>query len=252
MDRWKGQYNNAQLVIRKHRAFLRTQVLIPDVPRTSPQSFLGIDLGVVNTAVCSDNSFFHSKKLRAVKGSYQFLKRKLQHTGTRSAHRKLQRLSGRERRFVLDTNHCISKAIANKPYGCFVMEMLTYIRRRGKCKKFNKKLGGWSFAELRRFIEYKAEPLGKCVIYVNPHHTSQRCSRCGYTNKKNRVGSTFRCLRCSFTLHADLNASRNIGVLGKSEYLRLHVNQPIVAPGEAVPTGAVDGSCKPAPSGSGS
>ena len=153
MDRWKGQYSNAQLVIRRHRAFLYVQALIPDVPRITPQSFLGIDLGIVNTAVCSYNPFFNSKKLRAVKGRYEFLKRRLQHTGTRSAHRKLQRLSGREGRFVLDTNHVISKAIVSKPYDCFVTEKLTHIRRR-KGRRFNRKLGIWSFAELQRFIQY--------------------------------------------------------------------------------------------------
>ncbi|MDH5771168.1 MAG: transposase, partial [Candidatus Bathyarchaeota archaeon] len=50
---------------------------------------------------------------------------------------------------------------------------------------------------------------------------------------------------CGFSLNADLNASRNIETLGKSEYLRLCVNQPIVASGETLPTGNADGSCKP-------
>ena len=69
---------------------------------------------------------------------------------------------------------------------------------------------------------------------------------------------SFRCKECGFTLHADLNASRNIGVLGKAEYLRLcanvngNVNQPIVAPDEPMPTGVVDGSYKPFPLGRGS
>ncbi|MHB1471472.1 MAG: zinc ribbon domain-containing protein [Thermoplasmataceae archaeon] len=40
-------------------------------------------------------------------------------------------------------------------------------------------------------------------------------------NKNNRKGSTFHCLNCNFELNADLNAARNIGILGKSEYFRL-------------------------------
>lgn len=55
----------------------------------------------------------------------------------------------------------------------------------------------------------------------------------------------FHCVVCGFALNADLNAARNIGALGKSEYLRLFVNEPIVALGEASPVGVVDGSCKP-------
>jgi hypothetical protein len=46
-------------------------------------------------------------------------------------------------------------------------------------------------------------------------------------------------------LNADLNAGRSIGVHGKSEYLRLFVNEPYAASNEAVPAGAVYGSCKP-------
>jgi transposase len=109
MDRWKGEYTNAQLVIRGNNAFLNVKVKMPDAAVKAVGKVLGIDRGILNVAVCSDNTFFDSKRLRAVKGRYQFLKCKLQHVGTRSAHRKLQRLSGRERRFVLNTNHCISR-----------------------------------------------------------------------------------------------------------------------------------------------
>jgi hypothetical protein len=41
-----------------------------------------------------------------------------------------------------------------------------------------------------------------------------------------------------------LNASGNIGVLGKSEYVRLFVNEPMVAENESLLTGIVDFSCK--------
>ena len=60
-----------------------------------------------------------------------------------------------------------------------------------------------------------------------------------------RLGLGFRCGNCGFSLNADLNASRNIGVLGMSEYLRLFVNEPNAASNETVPTGKVDGSYKP-------
>ena len=247
MDRLKGEYTSAQLTIKGNKAFLYVQVKMPDVPPTPVKEpkVLGIDRGIVNVAVCSDNTFFNSKHLRAVKGRYQYLRRKLQHLGTRSAKRKLKRLSGRERRFVLDINHRISKAIVNKPYDVFAMEKLLYIRNQNRGKRFNKRLGDWSFAQLQRFIQYKVEQLHKSVVFINPCHTSQTCSRCGYTTRTNRKGLIFHCERCGFTLHADLNASRNIGALGKSKYLRLSVNQPIVAPDDAIATAMVDDSYKP-------
>ena len=245
MDTWKGEYTNAQLVIRRNKIFLNVQVKLPDTPLKVTGKVLGIDRGILNVAVCSDNTFFDSKHLRAVKGRYRLLRRRLQHVGTRSAHRKLQVLSGRERRFVLNTNHCISKTIVNKSFDVFALEKLGISKKKKSGKHFNRKLGGWSFAELQLFIQYKAEAKSKCVVLVNPKHTSQRCSKCGFVDKRNRSGLGFRCGNCGFSLNADLNASRNIGVLGKSEYLRFFVNEPNVASSEASPTDVADGSYKP-------
>ncbi|MGC8585449.1 MAG: transposase, partial [Thermoplasmata archaeon] len=87
---------------------------------------LGIDRGIKNIAVLSNNIFFNSKHLREVKGRYQYLKRRLQHLGTRSAKRKLRKISGRERRFVRDVNHVISKKIVSLPYDIFALKSLKY------------------------------------------------------------------------------------------------------------------------------
>jgi len=245
MDKWRGEYTNAQLIVRRNRVFLNVQVKLPDSPSKVTGKVLGIDRGILNVAVCSDNTFFNSKRLRAVKGRYQFLKRRLQYVGTRSAHRKLRELSGRERRFVLNTNHCISKAIVNKPFDVFALEKLEIRKKKKNGKRFNRKLGLWSYGELQRFIGYKAEAQGKIMVFANPRHTSQRCSRCGFVHRWNRHGLGFRCGNCGFSLNADLNAARNIEVLGKSEYLRLFVNEPIVASCETLPKGIADDSYKP-------
>jgi len=245
LDTWKGQYTNAQLVIRKRGVFLNVQVNISDVKLVATGKVLGIDRGILNVVVCSDNTFFDSKHLRAVKGRYRHNRRCLQHVGTRSAHRKLQRLSGRERRFVLNTNHCISKTIVNNTFDVFALEKLRIARKKNYGKRFNSLLGSWSPSELSFFIAYKAENLGKVVIEVDPRYTSQRCSKCGFIHKWNRKGLRFRCGNCGFMLNADLNASRNIGVLGKSEYVRLFVNEPMVVENESLLTGIVDSSYKP-------
>jgi len=244
LDTWRGEYTNAQLVIRNNKAFLNVQVRLSDVPSKVAGKVLGIDRGILNIAVCSDNTFFDSRHLRAVKGRYRYLRRRLQHVGTRSAHRKLQRLSGRERRFCADVNHYISKVIINKPFDVFALEKLKINREKKNGKRFNRLLGSWSPNELQKFIVYKAETKGKICVEVNPRHTSQRCSRCGFVHRWNRHGLRFRCGNCGFELNADLNAGRNIEVLGKSEYLRLSVNEPKVASNEASLTSVVDDSYK--------
>ncbi|MGD0329370.1 MAG: transposase [Nitrososphaeria archaeon] len=224
----QGKYTNAQLIIRKGRAFLNIQCELPDIPVNTGNRVLGVDRGILNIVTCDDNTFANSRHFRAVKGRYQYLKAKLQSLGTPSAQCKLVRLSGRERRFTLDTNHVIAKQIVEKPYDVLALEALSISKRKVQGRKFNRKLGGWSYGQLLSLLKYKAENLGKIVVEVNPRHTSQRCSKCGYIDRNNRHGLGFHCRQCGFQLDADLNAARNIAPLGKSELSRPDVNEPIV------------------------
>jgi IS605 OrfB family transposase len=210
---------------------LRGQLIVelPDVKKLKVKKVLGIDRGILFPVVTSDNNFFDSKKLRRIKGKYQYLKSQLQSKGTRSAKRHLKVLSGKEKRFVRDMNHTLSKKIANMPYEAFAIEKLELKRKKSNGKRFNKKLGSWATRQLENFVVYKVEGRGKTILYVKPNYTSQVCSSCGRKNKSNRKGRNYCCDRCGFVLHADLNASRNIAELGKSQISRLSFSKPIVA-----------------------
>ena len=63
----------------------------------------------------------------------------------------------------------------------------------------------------------KAEQNGIVVKKVNPYHTSQTCSVCGYVDKNNRPKGEkgqayFKCCKCGFETNADFNAARNIAM----------------------------------------
>ena len=229
VDKYRGEYTNAQVMIdpKHHRMSVMVQVKLPDKEAErkadSEITVIGMDRGIKNIAVLSNSMFFNSRQVRSVKGRYRHNRSELQHAGTRSAKRKLKRLSGRERRFVRNTNHVISKQIVNLPFDLIALEDLRTadMKKKKNGKKPKAMLGSWSPYQLEQFMEYKAYEKGKIIIYVNPRYTSQRCSSCGYIDKNNRKGSIFHCLNCNFELHADLNAARNIGVLGRSEYFRL-------------------------------
>jgi len=66
----------------------------------------------------------------------------------------------------------------------------------------------------RRIIEQKLSDLqeryGIEIKYVNAAYSSQTCCTCDYVDKKNRTGERFKCGWCGRTLHADVNASRNL------------------------------------------
>ena len=216
--------------------FLRLQVCVEtDNPEfCNNKNVLGIDLGINNFAVLSNNTFIKGKKIRRVKRKRQYLRSKLQSKGTRSAKRKMKFLSGRERRFQRDFNHCLSKQITELPFGVFAMEDLKGIRNGRKGKVFNRKRSNWAYFQLRQFISYKTENLGKKLILVDPRYTSQRCSKCGFIDKSNRNKSSFHCLSCDFVCHSDLNASYNISQIGLLLFEQVDVNQPIVATSDEV------------------
>ncbi len=189
-----------------------------------PKDFIGLDRGIKNIVVGSNNQFFTSSHLRKIKGKYQHLRSMLQSKGTKSALRKLKRTAGKERRFVSDTNHCLAKKLANSDFKAFAIENLKKISNSNKGRRFNKKLGNWSFRQFETYLNYNLEALGKILIRVNPKYTSQMCSKsdCNHREKSNRNGSIFKCKKCGYELHSDLNASHNIVKLGISEFNRLY------------------------------
>ncbi len=124
---------------------------------------------------------------------------------------------------MCDVDHIIFRRMVSHPYDMIALETLNPAQVNAKWagQKYRKMLGSRSPAELEIFIKYKAEDSGKIVVYVNPEHTSPKCSRSEYIDKNNRHSSAFRYRNCGFEFNANLNASRNVGVFGTSEYFRL-------------------------------
>jgi len=186
----------------------------PVVPQTD--EVVGIDLGLAHPAVTSTNRFLGKQAWKATEGRYFRLKRRLQSCGSKSAKRHLRHLRGKQARFRRDCDHVLSKHLAHSaaPGGTVVLENLTNIRQRMTARRMTatkRRMHSWSFAQLFAFLTYKAEERGLTVARVDPRHTSQQCSRCGHIARNNRRSQRrFLCRACGFTLHADLNASRNI------------------------------------------
>jgi IS605 OrfB family transposase len=194
-----------------------------------PITILGVDTGILNHAVLSNNKFYASDHIRAVKGRIQYLRGQLQAKGTRSAKRKLKRLSKKEKRFMADVNHQVANWIVAQPFDAIALEKLGIRKGKQLGKRFNRALGNWAFGQLQRFVDYKAESVGKVALYIDARYTSQKCSKCGRIDKKSRIGLRYKCTYCGYELHADLNAARNIANLGTAEAGRLSVNEPNVA-----------------------
>lgn len=151
------------------------------------------------------------KKAHHTHKKYSHQRKNLQKQGK---YKKVKKTKDKERRIIQDTLHKASIQIvryAAKHGAGIKLELLHGIRGRAKvARSFTYYLYSWSFYQLGTMIAYKAKLLGIPVVYINPHYTSQDCSKCRI--RGDRSGKMFKCPSCRHVDHADVNASFNIAL----------------------------------------
>lgn len=196
-----------------------------------PEKIMGVDLGIQIPAMCAAN--YNDRYKRSLGGNkiieenmrQQRINKKMQRFITyncRDGHGKRAKLNGWDGKGHKinnrnDTyNHMLSKQIVDQAIkwscGTIHMEDLS-----GITSTENKFLKSWTYFDLQSKITYKTQQNGIVVKKINPYHTSQTCSVCGYTSKENRPKGDrgqgyFRCCKCGFEANADFNAARNIAM----------------------------------------
>jgi putative transposase len=194
---------------------------------TEHRSVLGIDLGVNSLAVASTGTFWQGDDYDHWVREFEKRRAKMQQRETQAGHRAMKRLGRRERAWrkqYLHTlaNDIVTEAAENDCSG-IVFEELDGIRERLPQANWHHI---WAFRRLYEYVAYKAPERGVSVETVEPNHTSQRCSKCGFTAKANRDGTEFRCRSCGYELNADYNAAKNIGLrYARNEHHRLRSSQ---------------------------
>ena len=214
----KGQVD---LVYRGGKFFLYCTAEMPEDAPIEPTDFLGVDLGIVNIAVDSDGNVHSGEAVEKVRRRHQTSRKSRQRKGTKRTKRELKRLSGKEARFRKQENHRISKTIVAVAKGTgrgIALEDLKGIRDRTTVgRRQRNRHSGWSFFQLRSFVEYKAALTGVPVVVVDPRYTSQTCSVCGHCERGNRpTRNLFLCKQCGYSTNADFNSARNLAGLGRS------------------------------------
>jgi putative transposase len=195
---------------------------VVDLPEGSPvpaSDFIGVDFGIVNVATDSDGNAYSGEAVEKVRRRHHGNRRRLQRKGTKGAKKRLREQSGREAGFRRHHNHVVSKAIVGSAKGTgrgIALEDLKGIRDRITVRGRDRaRHSGWSFHQLRAFVEYKAALAGVAIVAVNPRNTSRTCSACGHCEKANRKDqATFLCRLCGLSANADFNAALNLRVLG--------------------------------------
>lgn len=230
---WK--VGGSKLVLRKKGWFLNVSVS-KDAPAIKVGLYaIGIDQGIRQIAVTSDNCFYPAGKLNLRTAQLRERRGELKSKGTPSARKRLKSLSRRENRFRADVLHCTVNSILSRceAVDVIVLEDLSKIEGH-KGRNMNRKLSNWGFAKFRHILTYKAEAISLRLDTVDARYTSQKCSACGVVRKANRKQPQhlYSC-QCGLNLNDDLNAARNIRqnyVLSTGEGHGPSVNRPHVTP----------------------
>ncbi|MFD7321413.1 RNA-guided endonuclease TnpB family protein [Streptomyces sp. NPDC059875] len=161
----------------------------------------------------------------------------LQRKNTPSSRRRLARRSRKERRHAAHVNHGISKeivAVAQRTGRGIAVEELGGIRDRVRLRRDQRAtLSSWPFHQLGQHLAYKARRAGVPFIEVDAAYTSQRCPRCGHTERANRpTRDTFRCRQCGLVGPADVVAGTN--VRDRARLAWVFVTMPVPHPAQPV------------------
>lgn len=196
-----------------------------------PEKIMGVDIGVKVPAMCAVN---YNDRYRKSLGGNKILEENMrQHRinkkkqieityNCRDGHGRTAKLNGWDGKGHkinnrnATYNNVLSKRVVDQSikWGCGTIHMEDLS---GITSNSNKFLKNWPYYDLQQKIIDKAEQNGIIVKKINPYHTSQTCSVCGYTDKNNRPKGEkgqayFKCCRCGFETNADFNAARNIAM----------------------------------------
>ena len=225
-DKTKYLFGTAKLVLTKGKFYLHIPVTtsVPDFDANKVCNVVGVDRGINFIATTYDSkgktTFYSGKDAKQKRAHYKELRKQLQQKQTSSARRRLKAIGQRENRWMNDVNHCIAKALvtSNPQQTLFVLEDLSNVRTATtKVRKKDRYISvSWSYFDLEQKLKYKAMQNNCLVINVDPHHTSQKCPKCGHTERANRDSRNhlFTCKTCSYRSNDDRIGAMNLQQLG--------------------------------------
>lgn len=178
---------------------------------------IGIDVGIESFAVLSNGERIENPKF-LIKSEKKLakLQRRLSRKKKGSANRrkaifKVARLHQTIFNQRQDFLHKQSSIIIRK-FKIISVEKLQ-IRKMIKNHYLAKSINDASWGFFVQMLSYKVEKTGGQLVKVNPKNTSRTCSKCGNIQLA-LANREFKCLKCGFVCHRDLNSALNIDMVG--------------------------------------
>jgi putative transposase len=185
-------------------------------PKQKTSKTVGIDLGLKDFAITSDNIKFKNNKY--VKHYEKQLKKAQKHLSHKNngSHRyenqrlKVAMLHEKISNARLDNLHKISSQLISD-YDLICLEDLN-IKGMIKNHKLAKHIADASWGNFVKLLEYKAEWNNKQIVKINRFFPSSKtCNSCGWINQKLKLSDReWTCNNCNTHLDRDYNAAINI------------------------------------------
>ncbi len=189
----------------------------PDAP------VVGIDVGIANFVTTSTGKHYGSfhknlrarhKRDRAKRRRKAKLRACLKKKRVKQLPSTSSRSGGRLIRHVKQAiNHAVNQCFTDPEHEGvqFAYEQLSVASMRFKARAQNAYLRASHLGQIPRQIRWNSQKRGVVATPVISAYSSQECSVCHYTDRKNRPEQrTFRCQVCGFEAHADHNAAINL------------------------------------------
>ena len=189
----------------------------PDAP------VVGIDVGIANFVTTSTGKHYGSfhAKLRARHKRDRAKRRrkaKLRACLKKKGVKKLPSTSSRTgqrliRHVKQEINRAVNQCFTDPEHEGvqFAYEQLSVASMRFKARAQNAYLRASNLGHIPQQILWNSQKRGVQATPVISAYSSQECSVCHYTDRKNRPDQrTFRCQVCGFEVHADTNAAINL------------------------------------------
>jgi putative transposase len=235
----EGKPGMLRIKRKHHRWMAEIARTLPEPEPATGEAVIGVDLGIKIPAVVhiigKGTRYLGNGRSQRAKRRQFYARRK--HLPKACKVRAVRKSDGKERRWMHDINHTLSRQIVaharEQGVGVIRLERLAGIRKRitertartsreaqrqHAARKNNRMKNTWPFFQLTQFITYKAERLGIRVDQVDPAYTSQTCPACCARNKAE--DRQYVCVECGWMGHRDavgaINIARDTGRRGSS------------------------------------
>lgn len=229
------KYSNPRVTFDGINFWISVGIEIEDNLETPTNNGIGIDLGIKDLAICSDNNTYKninkSKEVKRLKKKKRRLQRKVSRkylinkkgvsyyktSNIIKLEKQLLKLNHRLTNIRHNYLHQTTSEIINRKAMFISLEDLN-VKGMMKNKHLAKAVQEQSFYEFKRIISYKANWNNIKIIEVPRFYPSSKtCSECGSIKKDLKLSDReYICLECGCVIDRDYNASVNLMKYGQS------------------------------------